>query len=58
VNESTQASRKCPVKIPVIVRVDNVGAIFMSKNASALSRMKHVDTRYHFVLKSVEDGFI
>jgi hypothetical protein len=47
-----------PVKIPVIVRVDNMGAIFMSENASASSRTKHVDTRYHFVREYVEDGFI
>lgn len=29
-----------PVKLPVIVQVDNMGAIFMSENAIALSRMK------------------
>jgi hypothetical protein len=47
-----------PVKIPVIVRLVNMGAIFMSENASAWSRTKHVDTRYHFVREYVEDGFI
>jgi hypothetical protein len=47
-----------PVQLPVIVRVDNMGAIFMSENASASSRTKHVDTRYHFVGEFVEDGFI
>jgi hypothetical protein len=47
-----------PVQLPVIVRVDNMGAIFMSENASASSRTKHVDTRYHFVREFVEDGFI
>jgi hypothetical protein len=31
-----------PVKIPVVDRVDNMGAIFMSENASASSRTKHV----------------
>jgi hypothetical protein len=47
-----------PVQLPVIVRVDNMDAIFMSENASASSRTKHVDTRYHFVREFVEDGFI
>jgi hypothetical protein len=47
-----------PVQLPIIVRVDNMGAIFMSENASATSRTKHVDTRYHFVREFVEDGFI
>jgi hypothetical protein len=47
-----------PVKLPIIVRVDNVGAIFMSENVSTSSRTKHVDTRYHFVREFVEEGFV
>ena len=47
-----------PVKIPIIVRVDNVGAIFMSENVSTSSKTKHVDTRYHFVREFVEEGFV
>jgi hypothetical protein len=46
------------VEIPIIVRVDNVGAIFMSENASTSSRTRHVDIRYHFVREYVEEGFI
>ena len=34
------------VKLPIIVRVDNVGAIFMSENTSTSGRMKHIDIRY------------
>jgi hypothetical protein len=47
-----------PVKIPVVVRVDNVGAIFMSENVSTSLRTKHVDTRYHSVREFVEEGFV
>ena len=47
-----------PVKLPVIVRVDNVGAIFMSENVSTSSRTKHTDTRYHYVREFVEEGFV
>jgi len=46
------------VKLPVIVRVDNVGAIFMAENLTTSQRTKHVDIRYHFVREFVEDGFI
>ena len=46
------------VELPVIVRVDNVGAIFMAENVSTSPRTKHVDVRYHFVREFVEDGFI
>jgi hypothetical protein len=46
------------VKIPIIVKTDNVGAIFKSENASTGVRTRHVDTRYHFVQEFIEDGFI
>lgn len=47
-----------PVELPVIVRVDNIGAIFMSENVSTSSRTKHVDLRTKFVMEYVEDEFI
>ena len=34
------------VALPIIVRVDNLGAIFMSENVSVSQRTKHVDIRY------------
>ena len=38
-----------PVKYPIDVYADNVGAIYLAKNATSGSRTKHVDTRYHYV---------
>jgi hypothetical protein len=46
------------VELPIVVRVDNVGAIFMAENASATSRTRHVDARYHYVREFIEEGFI
>jgi hypothetical protein len=46
------------VKLPIIVRVDNIGAIFMMGNVSTSSRTMHVDVKYQFVQEYVEDGFI
>jgi hypothetical protein len=46
------------VLLPVIVRVDNIGAIWMAENASAGSRTKHVELKYHFIRQYVEEGFI
>jgi hypothetical protein len=41
------------------VQVNNVGALFMTENVSTSSqRTKHVDVKYHFVRKYMEDGFI
>ena len=37
------------VKLKITVRVDNVGAIFMSENVTTSNRTKHVDTIYSFV---------
>jgi hypothetical protein len=45
-------------KLPIVVRYDNVGAIFMAKNSSSGVCTRHVDTRYHFILNHIEDGFI
>ena len=46
------------VKLPIIVRVDNLGAIFMADNISVSQRTKHVDVRYRFVQQYCLDGFI
>ena len=46
------------VKLPIVIRVDNLGAVFMSENVSVSQRTKHVDVRYRFVQEFVFDGFI
>ena len=46
------------VTLPIVVRVDNVGAIFMSENASTSGRTRHVDIRYHYVREFIEEGFL
>jgi hypothetical protein len=45
------------IEKPIIVYVDNIGAIFMSENASATSRTRHVDAQYHFVKSLLRKGF-
>jgi hypothetical protein len=35
------------VKLPITVRIDNIGAIFMAQNASSGVCTRHIDTRYH-----------
>ena len=46
------------VKTPIIVRVDNMGAIFMSENISTSNRSRHVDIRYRFVNDMCVEGFL
>ena len=46
------------LKLPIVIRVDNIGAIFMSENVAISNRTKHVDVRYHFVREFVQDGSI
>ena len=46
------------IELPIVVRCDNVGAIFMAENSSSGVRTRHIDTRYHFVREHIEDGFI
>lgn len=43
----------CKVKLPIVIKVDNQGAIFLANNESS-TRTKHIDVRYHFVRDLVE----
>lgn len=47
-----------PVKTPITVRVDNMGAIFMSENASSNQRTRHIHVRHRFVVELTEQKFI
>ncbi len=38
---------------PILLHVDNQGAIKMSKNDSSGTRTKHIDIQYHFVRDSL-----
>ena len=42
------------ITYPIEINVDNIGAIYLSKNATTGNRTKHMDTRYHFVQEYVE----
>jgi hypothetical protein len=44
--------------LPILVKTDNVGAMFMVQNASSGMRIRHVDTRYHFVRENLGDGIM
>ena len=49
---------KIAVKYPVMIRINNVGAIFMASNISTTCHTKHVDKRYKYVNEYVEDGVV
>jgi len=44
-----------PVKTPVNVWIDNVGAIFMTENRTSSSRTRHMDTRWWHVTQLQEE---
>jgi hypothetical protein len=46
------------VNLPITVKTDNVGAMFMAQNASSGLRTRHIDTRYHYVRENLEEGII
>src|SRR5210317_411399 len=46
------------VKLPIAIRVDNVGTIFMAENIAISQRTKHIDIRFKFVNEYVKDGFV
>ena len=43
-------------KNPVVVRVDNVEATFIVRNVTTTSHIKHLDIRYKYVNKHMENG--
>ena len=44
------------VNYPITVKVDNVGAIFMSENVTATARSRHIDARFHFIREYIENN--
>jgi hypothetical protein len=46
------------VEFPIVVKTDNVGALFISQNSSTSVRSRHVDTRNHFIRENMEDGIV
>ena len=46
------------VELPIVVEVDNLGAIYMANNETVGGRTRHVDTRYHFVKEFVKNGMV
>jgi hypothetical protein len=46
------------VKLPIIVRCDEVGAISLAENLSSGVCTRHVGTEYHFVRERIVNDFI
>ena len=46
------------MEYPIIVNVDNVGAIYLAKNQVLSQRSKHIGVQYHFVRDYIEDGLV
>ena len=44
------------ITYPIEINVDNIGAIYLSKNVTTENRTKRVDRRYHFVREYIEKG--
>ena len=47
---------KMKVKLPMVVLIDNIGAIEMLDSRTGQSRTKHIDTRYHWIKNYVDEG--
>ena len=44
------------LRLPVDLKIDNSGALFLAENEYATQRTKHIDIRYHFIRQHVENG--
>ena len=46
------------MKLPMILELDNKGAVDIANNWSVAGRRKHIDTKKYFVRQLKEDGII
>ena len=46
------------LELPMVIRIDNVGAMFMAETASASNRTRHIDVKYHHVRETIAEGLI
>ena len=46
------------IGLPMIVEVDNIGAIYLTRNASSSVRTRHVDLQFHFVREFYQQGIL
>jgi hypothetical protein len=47
-----------PLKKPVIIHLDNISAISITKNDQYHPRTKHINIRYHFIRHAIQDNLI
>ena len=45
-------------KKPTNVFVDNKGAIFLTENRNSGEKTKHIDVKYHYICKQIDEGLI
>jgi hypothetical protein len=46
------------ISYPIMIKVDNVGAIYLANNHTTSQRTKYIDIRQHFVREFIEDGIL
>jgi hypothetical protein len=46
------------IQLPIKIKVDNMGAVYMSENISNSSRTRHLDTRIKYIASLQEEGLI
>jgi hypothetical protein len=44
------------IKKPIILFMDNIGAMFVAENPSATKHTRHIDARYHFIREYIIEG--
>ena len=46
------------IEYPMIVEVDNTGAIYLGVNRATGQRTKHINIRYHYVREFIDEGIV
>jgi hypothetical protein len=46
------------ISFPIMIKVDNVGAIYLANTHTTRQQTKQIDIRQHFVREFIEDGIL
>jgi len=47
-----------PQSAPTLLRMDNLGALAISKHPKAHQRTRHIDLRFHYIRECIKDGHV
>ena len=58
IQQILESSFNIHVKLPILIQIDNTGAIYITENNARMGATRHINIRYHYVRELVEKGIL